>query len=299
MSVVLRCVSVLCSVRGAVVRRQGLHTGRRAAMAVTTPGAQEALVKCDVEDRVATITLNDPKRLNALTEAMGDELVQVVEQLQTNTDVRAVVLTGAGNAFSAGGDLNFLQARIDTPSKHANNRTMRNFYARFLCIRKLNVPVIAAVNGAAVGAGLCLATACDLRVAHTCAKMGYTFAKLGLHPGMAATHFASQVMGPQMAAQMLLTGELIDGSVAMQRGLVVDVANTPDGAVRKATALARDIAQSSPVAVQECVKSLRVRQDAGLEDALAREAHAQSISYASQDIVEGIAAVKEKRKPAF
>ena len=136
--------------------------------------------------------------MNALTEPMGDALTAVVTRLQSDPGVRCAVLTGAGRAFSAGGDLDWLMQRHrDTPEN--NISVMTKFYKRFLVMRQIPVPVIAAINGPAIGAGLCLAVGgADVRVASSGAKLGVTFTKLGLHPGMAATHFLPQLVGPQV-----------------------------------------------------------------------------------------------------
>ena len=131
-------------------------------------------------------------------EPMGDALISTVEKLQSDTKVRAAILTGAGKAFSAGGDLDWLLARHrDTPEN--NIKVMQEFYKRFLVMRQLPVPIIAAINGPAIGAGLCLAVGgADVRIAGNKAKLGVTFTRLGLHPGMAATHFLPQLVGPQV-----------------------------------------------------------------------------------------------------
>ena len=136
--------------------------------------------------------------MNALTEPMGDALTAVVTRLRADPGVRCAVLTGAGRAFSAGGDLDWLMQRHrDTPEN--NISVMTKFYKRFLVMRQIPVPVIAAINGPAIGAGLCLAVGgADVRVASSGAKLGVTFTKLGLHPGMAATHFLPQLVGPQV-----------------------------------------------------------------------------------------------------
>ena len=159
-----------------------------------------SLVKLHHESdgRVAVITLNNPSKMNALTEPMGDALTGVVTRLQSDPGVRCAVLTGAGRAFSAGGDLDWLMQRHrDTPEN--NISVMTKFYKRFLVMRQIPVPVIAAINGPAIGAGLCLAVGgADVRVASSGAKLGVTFTKLGLHPGMAATHFLPQPVGPQV-----------------------------------------------------------------------------------------------------
>ena len=150
------------------------------------------------EGQVAVITLNNPSKMNALTEPMGDALISTVNKLKGDTNVRAAILTGAGKAFSAGGDLDWLLARHrDTPEN--NIKVMQEFYKRFLVMRQLPVPVIAAINGPAIGAGLCLAVGgSDVRIASNKAKLGVTFTRLGLHPGMAATHFLPQLIGPQV-----------------------------------------------------------------------------------------------------
>ena len=173
---------------------------------------------------------------------------------------------------------------------------MRRFYQRFLCVRELPVPVIAAINGPAVGAGLCFALACDVRVAAPTARMGVTFVGLGLHPGMGCTHFLPKIVGPQVAARMLLTGELITAQQALAEGLVASVA---DDAVEAAEALANQMAGQAPIAVRTALRTLRTQQDAGLDAALWREADAQAQCYPSADLAEGVSAIREKRKPTF
>ena len=173
---------------------------------------------------------------------------------------------------------------------------MRRFYQRFLSVRDLPVPVIAAINGPAVGAGLCFALACDVRIAAPTAKLGLTFVGLGLHPGMGATHFLPSIAGPQVAAEMMLTGKLLTGEEAAARGVVAAAVEEPLAAAME---MAAQMAGASPVAVRTCVRSLRFQQEAGLEAALWREADAQAQCYASADLLEGVNAVAEKRRPNF
>lgn len=265
-------------------------------------GAREPLVTVRklAAEKVAVITLNSPSRLNALTESMGDELTDRVHELsEASADFGAVVLTGAGRAFSAGGDLDFLRRRhADSPSRNAS--IMHRFYERFLVVRRLPVPVIAAINGPAVGAGLCLALACDIRLAAKEAKLGVTFVGLGLHPGMGATHFLPRIVGPQHAARLLLTGDMVSGDEAAAMGLVLEsVAGGGDAVVARATELAARMAKQGPVAVRSCVRSLRLQQDEALQRSLWREADAQSYCYASKDLGEGVEAVAGKRAPVF
>jgi len=256
------------------------------------------LVKLDIENdkKVAVITLNNPSKMNALTEPMGDALMSVVEKLKSENNIRAAILTGAGKAFSAGGDLEWLLARHrDTPEN--NIRIMQEFYKRFLIMREVPIPVIAAINGPAIGAGLCLAVGgADIRVAGDGAKLGVTFTKLGLHPGMAATHFLPKLVGPQVAADLLLTGRIVDAKEAVALGLVSSCSSS---ALTGALQLADQISQAAPVSVRTLVQTLRRKQEVGLEDAYRTEATAQSICYPTNDLAEGVKALQEKRKPIF
>lgn len=248
------------------------------------------------EGRVALVRLNRPDKLNAMTTELGDAFAATVASLREEADtLGAVVVTGAGKAFSAGGDLQFLRDRhYDTPSRNAS--IMRKFYDRFLCVRTLPVPVVAAINGPAIGAGMCFALACDVRIAAPKAKMGLTFVGLGLHPGMGATHFLPSIVGPQVASELLLTGKIIAGEEAVRCGLVARISEDP---VQAAVESASAMAAAGPVAVRSCVQSLRLRQDQGLEQALQREADAQAQCYASVDLLEGVNAAAEKRSASF
>jgi len=260
----------------------------------------EPLVTTHVtKEKVGIITLNNPAKLNAMTVDLGDEFEQAVQTFKQmgRDQLRAVVLTGAGKAFSAGGDMSFLKERTETDAL-TNSEIMRRFYSRFLCVRDLEVPVVAAINGPAIGAGLCVACACDLRIASTKAKMGWTFVGLGLHPGMGATHFVPALLGPQLAAKWLLTGGIFDGAQAAEMGLVLEACE-PDEVLPKAMELAESIAKQSPVAVGTLTRTLRMNMDDRLQVHLAREADAQGHSYAAPDIKEGIDAILAKRLPQF
>ena len=234
--------------------------------------------------------------MNALTEELGEALKSRVGELKTESKVRVAVLTGAGKAFSAGGDLEWLLARHrDSPQN--NVAVMKEFYRKFLVMRDLEVPVIAAINGPAIGAGLCLAVGgADIRVASQKARMGVTFTRLGLHPGMAATHFLPQLVGPQVAAELLLTGRLVDSSEAERLGLVARVA---EDAMTPAREIAGQICEAGPVSVRTLTKTLRARQNSGLEETFSTEAEAQAVCYPTEDLAEGVIALQQKRNPKF
>lgn len=176
---------------------------------------------------------------------------------------------------------------------------MRDFYAKFLCVRQLPVPTIAAINGHAIGAGFALACACDLRITTPAAKLGVTFVGLGLPPGMGSSHWLPSLLGPQRGAEMLLTGEVIGGDEAVARGLALSASESP---IDDAAALAGRIAKQAPLAVRAATRAVRLAQDqegGGLEAALRREADVQASVYGSADLKEGVMALKERRRPEF
>jgi enoyl-CoA hydratase len=249
---------------------------------------------------VAVLTLDDPDRRNAMTEAMGDALAGRCAELAADPDLRVVVLTGTPPAFSAGGDLDMLEDLARRAREDGFDATpyMRDFYLRFLTVRALPVPVIAAINGHAVGAGLCVALACDLRIVADEAKVGLNFARLGLHPGMGGTWFLPRMLGAQRAAAWLYTGALVSGEVAAQQGLALE--SVPgDQVLPRAMALANEVAASSPVVVRQLKTTLADVEDVDLATALDREAAAQAVSYGTDDLVEGLAAGRERRAPEF
>lgn len=253
-----------------------------------------------LEHGVAVLTLDDPERRNAMTEAMGDALAGAVGALADDATVRVVVVTGAPPAFSAGGDLAMLEqlARRTREEGFDATDTMRAFYERFLALRRLPVPTIAAVNGHAVGAGLCVALACDLRVLAADARLGLNFARLGLHPGMGGSWLLPRVLGEQRAAEWLYTGRLVDGETAARQGLGLE-ALPADQVLERALALAEEIAQAAPVTVRQLKATLAADDEAALARALDREAACQAVSYGSDDLQEGLAAARERRSPDF
>jgi len=256
-------------------------------------------LQCNGPDStVVVIRLDRPDKLNALSVELGNCLLDALKSLtEYFPKLRCVILTGSGRAFSAGGDVQFLHERLETEPEQ-NSRIMLDYYNVFLGVRKLNVPVIAAINGHAVGAGLCLALACDLRIAAQGAKLGVNFAKLGIHAGMASTHFLPQLIGMQQASRMLLTGQLLDAQEAEEIGLVMDV-YPEDQLMDEAQKLANQIAANSPIAVRTTLQTLRNRMNVGLDAALQREADAQAQTYAAPDLAEGLRAIAEKRAPNY
>jgi enoyl-CoA hydratase/carnithine racemase len=248
-------------------------------------------------DGIVVLTLNDPDRRNAMSDAMTDAWREVIAGLREDAEVRCVVVTGAGSAFSSGGDLSWIAERGEIEVAALRDH-MLGFYRTWLSIRALEVPTVAAVNGAAVGAGLCLALACDLRYAAEDAKLVAPFTRLGIHPGMAATYLLPEVGGLPLAREMLFTGRVVTGAQAEPYGLV-NRAVPRENVLAEALGVAAEIAARAPVATRLTKAALADGGPPSLEAALRWESLAQPVTMASADLAEGIAAQREKRAPRF
>ena len=217
----------------------------------------DSVIKIErLSNGVAIARFNNPSQLNALSEQIGNVFERKIHELKGDDSLRAVVLTGEGKGFSAGGDLEFLHSRSKTSSSD-NARIMRRFYERFLTIRQLPVPTIAAINGHAVGAGFAICFACDIRLAAEDAKMGFNFVRIGIPPGMGSSYLVPAVVGRQVAARMLLTGDLVSAKEALAYGMVLSV-HPKENVLTEALKLAERIASASPLAVRETTKTLRM-----------------------------------------
>src|SRR6187549_1738468 len=168
---------------------------------------------------VALLTLDNPGMRNAMSDEMTSSWVAAIDQVAADPSVRAVVVTGEGSAFCSGGNTSWIASEPDASVDRLRSR-MLPFYRAWLSIRTLEVPTIAAVNGPAIGAGLCLALACNLRYAAAGARLGVPFVKLGMHAGMAGTHLLPEVVGEANARDLLLTGRVVDADEALRLGLV-------------------------------------------------------------------------------
>ncbi|MEE8582168.1 MAG: enoyl-CoA hydratase/isomerase family protein [Myxococcota bacterium] len=264
----------------------------------------ESLLLESRDGDVVTLTFNHPERLNAMSQRMGEAFASRVAGLLEDDSLRAVVLTGSGRAFSAGGDLGMIggQAEHGPSDPGAARRrirdTMRTFYKLFLSVRELPCPTIAAINGHAIGAGFCVALACDLRVVAQEAKVGLNFTKLGIHPGMAATWTLPRLVGPALAAELLYTGRIVSGEEAHRLGLANRVV-PKEKVVASALDLAREVAGAAPLAVRAVKRALERSPTASLEDQLSFEALEQAACFETEDAREGISAIKAKREPRF
>lgn len=243
---------------------------------------------------VALLRLDRPEKLNAMTHEMGDALAAHVAALNADARVRAIVLAGAGRAFSAGGDLDFLE-RNAAAHPVSNEAEMAAFYRKFLAVSRAEVPVVAALHGRATGAGLCLALGCDLRVAAEGAILSVNFTRLGLTPGMGGTWSLPRLVGPAIAAELLYTGREVGAHEALKLGLVNRVA-TEGAHEAEALALAAAIAQNGPEAVRATKRLLAASAGRDLAGQLEAEARAQAVAFAGRELAEGLAAIRARRK---
>lgn len=262
------------------------------------------LVRLIRDGDVATLLFDDPERRNAMSRAMGEAFRDRIASLVRDEQLRAVVISGSGRAFSAGGDLDMLdrQAALGASDPGRAWRGIRDemasFYRLFLSVRELPCPTIAAIQGAAVGAGLCVALGCDLRYVAGEAQIGLNFARLGVHPGMAATWSLPRLVGPAQAAELLYTGRLIDGVEAHRIGLANRVLPASE-VLAAAQETAREIAANAPLAVRAIKRALARSEAAPLEDQLQFEATEQARSFETSDAREGLAAIRGRRAPRF
>ena len=270
-----------------------MRRGRRYAghMAADEP------VLVDRAGGVVTVTLNRPDIRNAMNVELTERFTDVITSLRTDPDVRVVVVTGAGKAFCSGGDLSWINPgpEASVPDMRAK---MRSFYPRFLSVRTLDVPVIAAINGAAVGAGLCLAMACDIRIAATDAHLSVPFTKLGMHPGMAATYLLTRLVGTARAAELLFTSNPLDGARGAEIGLI-NHAVAREEVLPTATAMAETIAANAPIPMGMTKRAIYLAERADMETMVEYEGLAQPITLGTRDLLEGLTAFKEKRRPEF
>jgi len=249
-------------------------------------------------DGVLTLTLNRPDSLNALTVEVMGALADRLEAAAADRSARAVVITGAGSAFSAGGDLAFLQELPGMPPARAKEVVYGNFQRVPRLVRAMDKPVIAAVNGAAVGAGCEIAVACDFRIASEKARFGEVWITLGCIPALGGMYLLPRLVGFARATELVLTGAIIDAREALRIGLVNKVVMPPD-LPRAAEELARNLARGPARAIAAAKEAL----NRGLASTFSAELDAtvdgQVMCFGTRDFAEGVRALTEKRPPRF
>jgi enoyl-CoA hydratase len=248
----------------------------------------------EVADRVATLMVNRPDKLNALNDATIAELGNAIDQIRVDDSVAGVLLTGAGRAFVAGADISELSNQSPILAK-ARARAGQDVFRRFETSPK---PVIAAVNGFALGGGCELAMACHIRIASDAAKFGQPESKLGLLPGYGGSQRLPRLVGKGRANQLLLTGEIIDAAEAYRIGLVNKVV-AGDQLMNEARAMMKTILANGPLAVALCIEAVDRGLQMPLEEGLVLEANHFGLLAATDDMREGTRAFMEKRAPSF
>ena len=255
---------------------------------------EEKPVLVKVEDGVCWISLNRPKKLNSIVPDMLDMMSKALDDAEADKTVRCVVITGVGDrAFSAGADVSFL-SRLS--SSEAETVISRKGHKTFMKILSLSKPVVAAVNGYALGGGCELAAACDFRIASEKAQFGQPEINLGLIPGWGGTQLLPSLIGPVRAKEMTMTGKMLSAEEALRAGLVNKVV-APDRFEDEVKTFVAALVNGPPLALAEAKRLVNMSID--LDEGLNAEAKAFGNLFSTSDLKEGFAAFKEKRKPTF
>lgn len=251
-------------------------------------------LKIDFTDGIATITLNRPKALNALNQSLVQELGEVLDEVRARPEARAVILTGAGSkAFAAGADISEMRD-LDAAEATAFAELGQAVFSR---LESFHLPVIAAVNGFALGGGCELAMACDIILASSNAVFGQPEVRLGVIPGFGGTQRLTRLVGRQRAREITFTGRRVKAEEALKIGLVAEVVE--GDVVEAARELAGRIATNGPRAVSLAKRAINTGADLDMSSALAHEAQLFGLCFATRDQKEGMSAFLEKRAPTF
>jgi enoyl-CoA hydratase/carnithine racemase len=252
-----------------------------------------------VDNLVATITLNRPETLNALTPRMRKSFAAVLELAENDDNVRVIVITGAGKGFCSGGDVKAMnEARKSGKASVMDDRIDPIRDRIVMALRDSTKPIIAAVNGAAAGAGMNIALACDIRIAADTARFGETFSRRGLHPDWGGTYFLPRIVGTAKACELIWSGKMINAQDALELGIVSQL-ETPDALMTTALEMANSFAAGPPIVIRMAKRAIYRSMDSTLREALEYETYAQNTCSGTQDAKEGIAAFVEKREPVF
>lgn len=247
------------------------------------------------ENGVATITICRPESMNCLVQAVLDELAAVTKEIAADAEVKAVILTGKGRAFCAGGDLNRFVEGFTPQSAIEYVDLLHPWCMDWINLKK---PTIAAVNGAAVGAGMSIALMCDITIASEQAKLGSAFLNMGLIPDLSATYFLPRMVGVHRAKELMLTGRTFGAEEALQMG-VVDRVVPQDALLDEARKLAAAFAAGPTYAIASTKRMLNASMDLDLNSLLNLESILQSTCFMTDDSKEAVNAFLEKRKPVF
>ena len=253
------------------------------------------------DQRVVTITLNRPDTRNALSGDLIDGLIDALEKANRDKNVGCVILTGAGKSFSSGGNLQEIKNMTTKDNMSQSQLVKRNRFGIQkipLTMNAIDVPIVAAVNGHAIGAGNDLCTMCDIRIAGEDAKFSESFLRIGIIPGDGGSWFLPKIIGLSRAAEMILTCDVLDAKKALNWGLVSQVVKNEE-LIIQAKEIANKIASQPPEASRRAKRLLRMSQNVSLDNALEMAASQQSILQMMDDHREALDAFIEKRKPKY
>jgi enoyl-CoA hydratase/carnithine racemase len=247
---------------------------------------------------IVTITLNRPEKLNTFIGHMRRDLAEALEHAGSDRNVRVVIITGAGRAFCAGGDVAFMAELMRRRDSEEFARILGAGRRVILAIRQMTKPVIASINGPASGAGCNLAFACDLLVASNTATFSQSFAKVGLHPDWGGSYFLPRLVTPSKACELFFLGDAIDAAEAARLGIVNQVV-APEELETATLQLAERLRAAPPIALAAAKHAVYMSEAADLEEMLRYETEAQLRCFESDDGHEGVQAFLEKREPRF
>ncbi|MGZ8153717.1 MAG: enoyl-CoA hydratase-related protein [Burkholderiales bacterium] len=253
----------------------------------------------EIDSRVAVLTFNRDDVRNALTSTdLVSDIPAAIEWCNANSDVSVLIMTGAGSAFSAGGNIKTMGERAKGPPHQLQQAYRRGIQRIPLALEQCDVPVIAAVNGPAIGAGFDMANMCDIRIGSTNAQFGETFVNLGIIAGDGGAWYLTRLVGPQRAAELTLTGRIVKADEALALGLLLEVTE-PEALVPRAKEIASKIAAKPPQAIRYAKRLLKLAQRQKLEEHLDVCSAFQAICHKTEDHQEALAAFFEKRRGTF
>ncbi len=255
-------------------------------------------LRLEKAEGVAVMTLNRPKRLNALTMKMMREFDKLFRELQEDDDVRVLIITGAGEGFCAGADVDSLTSITQLGSDLPRQERLQAIGAFALLLYNLEKPVIAAVNGVAAGAGVSIALLSDIRIASEKARFTMAFVRRGLIPDCGATFLMPRLLGAAKSFELMYTGDIIDAREAERVGLVNKVV-PHDRLMDEATVLAKRLAKGPPLALAQIKRAVHSGLMNDLEQQLYFESYAQNFCAGTEDLKEGVSSFVEKREPQF
>lgn len=248
----------------------------------------------EVADGIATMTMNRPEKLNAFTDEMLHGLVAALDECDARDDVRAVILTGAGRGFSSGGDIGGMGEATDRRPHLTKTHIWNDIQAFPKRAARFEKPLIAAINGAAIGGGMDLALACDIRIAGESARFSETYAKIGLLPGGGGAYFLPRLVGKARALELLWTADFLDAAAALEIGLVNHV-YPDDQLLEEATKLAKRIAAMPPLSIRLIKRLVSQSIESDMATAFDLVSSHIAVARAGNDHVEAINAFREKR----